>query len=442
MKLFGYKIQKAPKVIKNIARSFKRAQRYVSLRFGRSGFVVANDDDARFFTQEGYRLNPVVGGITSQIAHAASRAVWTVCDKDGKEVKVPMLNAPGPDGVMGILQRPNPTETLRELVASAITHDVLDGNMFIQKELMPSGRPASMSVLPTDGMEIHGDKLNKSISGYSLDYKQDDTFIPVDQMLHIKEAQPNWYSLEHSLFGQSLYRSAETAIRTFNKSQDAGFHYLDNKGAGKLVFNKDTNYYEDLGADTQDQNISEDRSKKQGVENTGNNLEILEGYDLGVINVASDPKEALVLEQRIQCATEICGALGFPPFLLGINNATYQNAKEAKKGLWENCVIPRLDKLEAGFQWFIVDSFGEGLYIKYNIDHIDAIQEDKLFRGKAIKEFAGMITINEARVKAGLQPFPWMEDPETMEQFEEVMYVGFTQAVISDTEDTSTTNND
>ena len=50
-------------------------------------------------------------------------------------------------------------------------------------------------------------------------------------------------------------------------------------------------------------------------------------------------------------------------------------------------------------------------------------------RGKAIKEFAGMVTVNEARKMAGL---PEMEGPEGEE-----MYAGFTQAVVDNTSSSS-----
>ena len=120
--------------------------------------------------------------------------------------------------------------------------------------------------------------------------------------------------------------------------------------------------------------------------------------------------------------------------MLGLTDATYQNAKEAKKAMWENCVIPMLDEIQNGLNAWLTPQFGD-VWLKYEVDHIDALQEDKLMRGKAIKEFAGMVTINEARAMAGFKPV------DVIGEFDgDDMYVGFTQAVVTDQEEISDQN--
>ena len=128
-------------------------------------------------------------------------------------------------------------------------------------------------------------------------------------------------------------------------------------------------------------------------------------------------------------------------FTLGLKDTTYQNGKEAKKGLWENVIIPYLKEFQDGFNYMFSPMFGDDVYIKFDLSDVDALQEDKLMRGKAIKEFAGAITINEARKMAGLQPLDFWSKPMSQEEFKEQMYLGFTQAVVSDQEDISDTNN-
>ena len=156
---------------------------------------------------------------------------------------------------------------------------------------------------------------------------------------------------------------------------------------------------------------------------------------LGVLDVSASPEELLVLEQRIQAAKEICNALNFPIQLIGIESSTYQNAKEAKKALWENVIIPELCEIRAGLNRWLAPKFGKNLVLDFDLSEVDALQEDRLMRGKAIKEFAGMITINEARKMAGLQPL------DVIGEFGgDDMYVGFTQAVVSDQEEISDQN--
>ena len=165
----------------------------------------------------------------------------------------------------------------------------------------------------------------------------------------------------------------------------------------------------------------------------------MDGYDLGVVDVSSDPMKALVLEQRHQAAIEICNVVGFPCQMLGLKDSTYQNAKEAKKLLWANIIIPELQEFRDGLNKWLAPQFGD-VYIDFKIDHIDALEEDKLMRGKSVKEFAGTCTINEARIMLGFKPFSWMSEPTSMEEFKEQMYLGFTQAVVSDQEEISNQN--
>ena len=144
----------------------------------------------------------------------------------------------------------------------------------------------------------------------------------------------------------------------------------------------------------------------------------------------------MVLEQRDYAAREICNVLNFPIQLIGLDSATYQNAKEAKKALWENVIIPILCEIRGGLNRWLAPYFGRDIMLDFDLSNIDALQEDKLMRFKAIKESAGMITINEARIAAGMKPYTWMTPPTTMDEFNEQVYVGFTQSVIEEGKDT------
>jgi hypothetical protein len=73
--------------------------------------------------------------------------------------------------------------------------------------------------------------------------------------------------------------------------------------------------------------------------------------------------------------------------------------------------------------------------LDYDLSHIDAIQEGKLLRFKAIKEAAGMVTINEARSMANLPTINKIGDFTG-----EDMYVGFTQAIVKDDDEITDMN--
>jgi phage portal protein BeeE len=150
--------------------------------------------------------------------------------------------------------------------------------------------------------------------------------------------------------------------------------------------------------------------------------------------VSSGLEALMLFEQLEQSAQDICNVLNFPSQLIGLKDSTYQNGKEARLALWENCVTPMLDELKNGFNSWLAPQFGD-VWIDYDLQHIDAIQEGKLLRFQAIAQSAGMVTINEARSMADLPTIN-----KIGEFTGEDMYLGFTQAVVRDNEEISDAN--
>ena len=315
-----------------------------------------------------------------------------------------------------------------------MTHKLLTGNGYIAGTYgtgINKEKFFELEPLPGEDMQIIASNDFKSIRAYKVDFAwAKDTELPAATVLHNRSVNPDYDDIDNWLFGQSPFRAARAAIQTYNDSVDAGMYYLQNKGSGRVLFNKSD---DNMSPEATDQLKSSIRKHNQGPKNNGN-VGILDGVDLDAIDLVSPAADLLVLEQRIQSAQEICNVVNFPSQLIGINNATYQNAKEAKKAFWENCVIPELVELTNGLNRWLSPQFGD-VEICYDLSHIDALQEDKILRFKAIKEAAGMITINEARELAGFASV------DSIGEFDgEDMYVGFTQAVVSDQEEISDQN--
>ena len=389
----------------------KFSPNYAQQFLQRIGKVSSYEDDNRTYIEQGYQKNPIVYAITQTIVKNASRVRWYIKDKNGDEVSVPLLSE--------LLYRPNVLQSWQDLVQDALTHKILEGNMFIQGEFgtgISSSKYNTIYSIPSEDIQIIATDDFRGIAGYKLDFAwAEGNIIPATDVLHLRNPNPDYDETDNWLFGQSSFRAAKNSIQAYNESLEAGVWFLENKGAQKVLTFKDD--YE-LSPEAADQLKSKLRSQAQGVKNNGN-IPILDG-EFEVIDVSSNASDLLVLEQRDKAALEICNVIGFPSQLIGLNNATYQNAKEAKKALWENCILPELDELASGLNRWLAPQFGQ-YELCFDVSGIDALQEDKLMRGKAITAFAGMVTINEARKMAGLPP---------MEEGGEEMYVGFTQAVV------------
>ena len=409
--------------------------RFSNLYLSRTGGIQTYRDRDRMYVQEGYQNNPVVHAITSITAKHGSKAPWVIKSKTtGDVVNNPLLNA--------LMERPNVDAAWNDFIQDLITQYILTGNGFASFDKgtgLNAGKPSSVFILPSEETQIILGDNQRSIAGYRVDFLAGDNDITASDVLHIKTPNPDYDEAGNWLYGQSPFRAARVSIQTYNVSVETGLWFLDNKGSQKVLFN-DTE--DEIGAEEIDKLKQSLRGKAQGSRNSAN-LPIIDGK-LGVIDVSARAKDALVLEQREQAAREICNVLNFPVQLVGIDSSTYQNAKESKKALWENVIIPILCEVRAGLNRWLTPYFGKDLYLDFDLTGIDALQEDKLMRFKAIKESAGMITINEAREAAGFKPYEWMLPPTSMDEFNEQVYVGFTQSVVEDInveEDSEKTDN-
>ena len=402
--------------------------RFSNLFLSRTGGIQTYRDRDRMYVQEGYQNNPIVHAITSITAKHGSKAPWVIRSKStGEVVYNPSLQA--------LMDKPNTGAAWNDFIQDLITQYVLTGNGFATfdksdaKGITP-GRPSSVFILPSEETQILIGDNQRSISGYRVDFLGGENAITASDVLHIKTPNPDYDEAGNWLYGQSPFRAARVSIQTYNVSVETGLWYLDNKGMQKVLFNESE---DELGPEAMDKLKQQLRATGQGAKNSAN-IPIVDG-SLGVLDVSATAEEALVLEQREQAAREICNVLNFPVQLIGIDSSTYQNAKESKKALWENVIIPILCEVRAGLNRWLTPQFGKDLYLDFDLTQIDALQEDKLMRFKAIKESAGMITINEAREAAGIKPYEWMLPPTNMEEFNEQVYVGFTQTVIEETEE-------
>ena len=395
--------------------------------FNRSGQIQTYNDNRGLYIQKGYEDNPVVKSITRRIAIHGGNIPWVIKSRStGEIVKAPLLQA--------LMDSPNTNMCWGDFMQDLITQYVLTGNGFASFERgtnLNEGKPRGLFILPSEQTQIYLTNDLKAIQDYRVDTAAStDTAITASDVLHVKTPNPNYNNPEEYWYGQSPFKAARLSIQTYNKSMEAGYWFLDNKGMQKMIINRGEDELSPEGRDSLMQSI---RGTGKGVENNGNSP-FVDG-DLDVIDLSVSAEEALVLEQRDQAAKEICMTINFPVKLLDVDNATYQNGKEAKKALWESVIIPVLTEMKHGINRWLVPHFGQDLMLDFDLSGVDALQEDKLLRFKAIKESAGMITINEARIAAGIKPFTFWSEPTNEEEFNEQVYVGFTQAVIEEEDD-------
>ena len=390
----------------------------------RIGSVNHYDADLQTYIEKGYQKNPVVYSIVNMIAKNVAKAKWCAYNSKGEKINSPLLAQ--------LMYKPNPLQKWGDLTEAATTHYLLEGNSFITGEYgsgINKNKYNTLYMLPTTEIQVISGN-GRNISGFLLDTETSSNEIPASDVMWMRAANPDYQQSDNWLFGQSPFRAALESIQIYNDAKASLLWFQQNKGAQKILINKDNEI--EFSPEALDQLKNKLKKQAQGNNNTGN-IPIIDA-NLDAIDVSSGLEALMLFEQLEQSAQDICNVLNFPSQLIGLKDSTYQNGKEARLALWENCVTPMLEELKNGLNAWLAPQFGD-IWLDYDLSHIDAIQEGKLLRFQAIKEAAGMVTINEARAMANMPTIAKIGDFKGDD-----MYLGFTQAVVKDEDEISDMN--
>jgi len=166
-------------------------------------------------------------------------------------------------------------------------------------------------------------------------------------------------------------------------------------GAFMSQANLSDEQYKRLKAETEENYVG---SRKAG------KFMLLEG-GLTWQEMSINPKDMDWLEGLKLSAREIAICYSVPPELIGDgSNKTYSNYQEARKAFYQETVLPMLDYLRDELNNWLVPLYGGNIYLDYNSDEIEALQEDRdhLYARVQAAYVAGMLTRNEAREFLGL----------------------------------------
>lgn len=348
------------------------------------------------FAEEGYRKNVVAYRCATLVAAAAASVPWLLYDERGGEVDAhPLLE---------LLRRPNPMQDGVSFLEGFFIDLQIAGNAYVEavgprERAMPTElyvlRPDRMKIVP--GPSGLPEAYEYGVGGRTTRWAVD----PVSgrsAIAHVKAFHPldDWY-------GMAPLEAAMLAVDQHNAA-GAWNQALLNQGArpsGALVFAP-----KDGPATLTDEQVARLRSEMDehsaGAANAGRPL-ILEG-GLDWREMSLSPKEMDWRSGRDAAARDIALAFGVPAQLVGIEGAqTYANLREARLALYEDTVLPLVNKVVGAFDRWLAPLFGGGVYLDYDPDEIGALTArrdvlwDKLQR-------ADFLTVNEKRAALGYGP--------------------------------------
>jgi HK97 family phage portal protein len=352
--------------------------------------------DRRFerFAEEGYKKNVVAYRCISMLAQSAALLPWTVF-RDESEVE---------DGeLVRLVRRPNPWQGFANFVEAFIAFYLIAGDSFVEAVPAESGPPRELYTLRPDRMSITLDGQTGAPAAYLWKFGGRERRWAMDPVsgrgpiLHWRSFNPldPWN-------GQSPVDPAAFSIDQHNSAGEWNQRLLQNSAApsGALVYAPKEGPAE-LSADQfarLKQSIDE---QYRGARNAGRPLLLEGGLDWKAMGLS--PKEMDWIRGKDVSAREIALAYGVPAQLVGIpDSQTYANMREARLALWEDTVVPLLDRAVDAFNVWIMQWWPD-LQVRFDLDGVPALalRRERKIEGIERLVKAGIINRNEARDELG-----------------------------------------
>lgn len=352
-------------------------------------------DQKPVVSAESYKQNVIVYRCVNLIAQSASHVPWVVKKRRGNR-----LEKLDHHQVYSLLNKPNPMTAGADFATEIISSLLLFGNSYILAGGKNDITPTSLYLLPAKQMEVILE--SGSPVGYRYRHIKGENVYPIHKMksscrvLHLK----NYHSSD-AIYGLSCLEAASMSIETHNQASRWNYSLLKNgaRPSGALIMKDSDGYLSDEQFERLKAQLYE---RYSGASNSGKPLLLEGGLDWREMSIS--PKDMDFIESKNAAAREIALAFGVPPQLLGIKgDNTYSNMQEARLGLWEETIIPLLDKVSNALTHWLANFYHEDLVIDFDRDAISALTDkrENLWSKIAASNF---MTINEKRAYVGLGP--------------------------------------
>src|SRR5260221_652500 len=324
------------------------------------GQPVYTPRDYTVLAKEGFERNVTVHRAVMLIAQSCAGIPWKLFH--GQEKLRSFDNHP----LLDLLKQPNQRHSTSDFIEQVVAFWVLSGNSYINAVRMdPRQTPAELWALRPDRVRVIPGQ--GTIWGYEYNVDGYKTFFDADSMLHLKmfAATNDWYGL-------SPVAVAGALVDQQNEGFDWNTSILQNAGrpSGALVA---------TAALTNDQHERLRRlilERYSGKKNAGKPMLLEGGMDWKQFSMS--PLELDWAETRKVNMRDIAVALGVPSELLGDGDIrTYSNYQEARRSFYQETVLPMMDKLRDKLNTWLVPMFDTQLYLDYDKEEIEALQEDR-----------------------------------------------------------------
>lgn len=341
-----------------------------------------------------YCTNTAIFGIVDRIAKAVGELgrYIELVDEDGNVIEQhPLLD---------VLKRPNDRMKRKTFLYAWATNYLVFGDAFIYAKKAigkDRGKIAEMYVMSGQDVNIEKGDTNNVIKGVFINSELHDTITPAEYF------QSFIYNLDStSTYGFSPLIAAAYDVQLLKSGKERLNTSLTNGGVSAIITparDKD-GFVVPQTADS----VEDELNSKGNVNKNKFFRQAIEVHQLG-----NTPVDLSILDSSKESVTALCFAYGIPVDLY-YGQSKYENAKEAKKSLYESAAIPLLEQFLEDFHYFaMVDRNGkvpkidaelEKLHFIINTDKVDVLKENPTDMLNAYS-LAGA-TLNEKRDLLGL----------------------------------------
>ena len=310
--------------------------------------------------REAYRTSAAVMGVVNYIAENVGEVARYLELQDAKGEYIEN------HWVLDLLRHPNDRFNLRRFATAWAVNKLLFGDAWIYAPSAVGknlGKVSEMYIIPSWRIETNSEGKLTPLSSIGLvgtpksEIKMEDIFESFD------------YNLDDgSFFGTSKIVSAAVYLDVIEKGMRRESQSLDNGGVANLITPKG----DEAGVLPQHQEDLETRfNAKKNVNRTLALRIPVEVHQLG-----NAPVDLSILETHKEAVTALCFVYKVPVDLY-YGQAKYENAKEAKKTIYEQNAIPLANELAEDLITFLArkDKSLEGWRLTVNTDRIDVLKD-------------------------------------------------------------------
>ena len=354
-----------------------------------------NDDN---YIRKGYQKNPTIYSIINLITKCAVSIPYIIYEKRNenalKQYKALTSGTVDSDSLIkaniikkhalveaehtalhDLLERPNPAQSYATWMTEVIAFGKLTGNRYIYgiaSDTRETKRFLELYSLPSHLIEIKSNGIFEPVDKYCMTYGNRDYDLEAEDVLHIADFNPDYDGSGSHLYGQSPLLSGLRTMTTNNEAVETALKYLQNQTARGILTSED----ESLTVPQAQQLKDAFRRNYQGSNNAGD--VIITPKKLSWTNFGLSAGDLQLIESYNASIKDLCNIFSVPVQLLNnTESSTYNNMREAKKALYQNAIIPELDKIRDELNRWLVPTFGDNLYLDFDYSSITELQQEQ-----------------------------------------------------------------